>query len=103
MRKWILLALRVLMAAVFLYSAYTKLSQSYLIFAMSVDAYQLLPEWAVLAVARTLPAFELVVGLLLLVGRMPRFAAAAATLLLAGFFSILVYSYGRGMTIDCGC
>jgi uncharacterized membrane protein YphA (DoxX/SURF4 family) len=103
MRKWILVALRVLMATVFLYSAYTKLSQSYLIFAMSVDAYQLLPEWAVLAVARTLPPFELVVGLLLLVGRMPRFAAASATLLLAAFFSILVYSYGRGMTIDCGC
>lgn len=102
-RKWTGWVLRLLLAGIFLYSAYTKLSQSYLIFAMSIDAYQLLPEWAVLAVARTLPPFELVVGLLLLIGRLPRFASASATGLLAVFFSILVYSYGRGATIDCGC
>ena len=63
-----LLVLRLVLGAIFLYAAWTKLRQSYLIFAMSIDAYQLLPEWGVLAVARTLPWFELVVGILLLVG-----------------------------------
>src|SRR5215510_1540821 len=92
--------LRILIAAIFLYSAYTKLKASYLVFALSVDAYQLLPEWAVLFVARTLPWFELLLGVLLLSGWLMRFASTAATLLLLAFFSILVYSYGKGMTID---
>ena len=97
------LVLRILIAAIFLYSAYTKLKASYLVFALSVDAYQLLPEWAVLFVARTLPWFELLLGVLLIIGWLLRFASTAATLLLMAFFSILVYSYGKGMTIDCGC
>jgi hypothetical protein len=53
------LALRLLLGAVFVYAAYTKLRQSWLLFALSIDSYQLLPEWAVYAVARTLPAAEL--------------------------------------------
>ena len=39
------LVLRLLLAAVFLYAAYTKLRVSWLVFAMSVDSYHLLPEW----------------------------------------------------------
>ena len=95
--------LRVLLAAVFLFAAYSKLKQSYLVFAMSIDSYQLLPEWAVLAVARTLPPLELAIGLGLLAGWRLRIFAFAAAGLLAIFFAILVFSYGKGMTIDCGC
>ena len=49
-----ILVLRLVLGAVFLYAAWTKLRASPLIFAMSVDSYQLLPEWGVLAVAYTL-------------------------------------------------
>lgn len=97
------LTLRILVAAVLIYAAYTKLKASYLIFAMSIDAYQLLPEWAVMFVARTLPTFELLLGLALLIGWKLRYTAAAAAGLLGTFFVILVYSYLKGMTIDCGC
>jgi uncharacterized membrane protein YphA (DoxX/SURF4 family) len=100
MIRW---ALRILLAAVFLFAAYSKLKQSYLVFAMTIDAYQLLPEWAVLATARFLPPFELLLGVMLLVGWRLRDWALAAMLLMLAFFSILLLSYGRGLTIDCGC
>jgi uncharacterized membrane protein YphA (DoxX/SURF4 family) len=100
MIRW---ALRLLLAAVFLFAAYSKLKQSYLVFAMTIDAYQLLPEWAVLATARLLPPFELLLGVMLLVGWRLRDWALAAMLLMLAFFSILLLSYGRGLTIDCGC
>lgn len=103
MRAALVWALRILLAAVFLFAAYSKLRQSYLVFAMSIDSYQLLPEWAVLAVARTLPPFELVLGAGLLAGWKLRWFAGASFALLAIFFAILVFSYGKGMTIDCGC
>lgn len=96
-------ALRLLMAAVFIYAAYTKLKDSYLLFAMAIDAYQLLPEWAVMWVARLLPPFELVLGLVLLTGWQLRYATVAAAGLLGFFFVLLVYTYARGLTIDCGC
>ncbi len=102
MRRW-LLVLRLILGAVFVYAAYTKLRQPWLQFALSIDSYQLLPEWAVLAVARTLPGLELVIGLGLLAGWRLRIFAVAAAGLLATFFAILVFSYGKGMTIDCGC
>ena len=80
------LALRLLLGAVFVYAAYTKLRQSWLLFALSIDSYQLLPEWAVYAVARTLPAAELALGILLIAGVWLRYLSivAAAILGLSG-------------------
>jgi putative oxidoreductase len=98
-----ILVLRLVLGAVFLYAAWMKLQQGYLIFAMSIDAYQLLPQWAVLTVARTLPWFELLVGILLLIGYKLRYAAAAASTLLVFFFAMMLRSYIQGQGIDCGC
>jgi putative oxidoreductase len=98
-----ILVLRLVLGAIFLYAAWTKLRQSYLIFAMSIDAYQLLPTWAVLAVARTLPWFELIVGVLLLTGYKLRWSSVAATGLLGMFFALMMRSYLKGEGIDCGC
>ena len=97
------LALRLLLGAVFAYAAYTKLRQSYLLFALSIDSYQLLPEWAVLALARTLPWLELTLGVLLLAGVWLRYTSIVATGILALFFSVMLWSYARGAGIDCGC
>lgn len=103
MKRALQWGLRLLVAAVLIYAAYMKLKDSYLIFAMSIDAYQLLPPWAVMFVARTLPTFELLLGVAILAGWKLRYTAAAAAGLLGAFFVILVYSYLKGMTIDCGC
>jgi putative oxidoreductase len=97
------LLLRLALGAVFVYAAYTKLRQSWLLFALSIDSYQLLPEWGVLALARALPWLELALGFLLIGGVWLRYASIAATLLLALFFGVMVWSYARGAGIDCGC
>ncbi len=95
--------LRWLLAAIFLWAAYTKLRQPWLVFAMSIDTYQLLPESAVLFVARTLPWVELAIGLLLAAGGGLRYVAAAATALLGLFLGVMLHADGKGLGIDCGC
>lgn len=95
--------LRIALGAVFIYAAYTKLRQPWLVFALSIDAYGLLPEWGVLATARLLPWLELAVGVLLLSGIWLRFVSVTATVLLGVFFSVMALSFGKGMGIDCGC
>lgn len=99
----IALALRLVLGAVFVYAAWTKLRTPWELFAMEVDAYQLLPIKAVELVARTLPWFELAVGLLLIAGFWLRTASAAIALLLGGFFALMVRAYIKGMEIPCGC
>ena len=95
--------LRLLVGGVFLYAAYTKLRQPWLVFAMSIDSYRMLPEWAVLTIARVVPWLELTIGLMVVAGLWLRYSAAAASLMLAAFFGVMLYTYGRGMQIDCGC
>ena len=101
--RYLLIVLRVVLAAVFLYAAYTKLREPWMLFAMSIDAYQILPEWAALTLGRTLPWMELALGLLLATGLGLRYSAAGATALLGGFFAIMVRTYALGMKIDCAC
>ena len=102
-RRMITLALRVALGAVWLYAAYTQLRDSWLLFAMSIDSYRLLPEWAVLAVARTLPWIELTLGILLVTGLALRYASIVSAAILAVFFGAMVSAYSRGLAIDCGC
>ena len=95
--------LRLALGAVFVYAAWAKLRQPWELFAMSIDAYKVLPYWAVVVVARTLPWAELAIGLALMVGRWLRVSAGAASLLLAMFFVLMVRAYVMRMQIDCGC
>ncbi len=99
----IALALRVALGGVFVYSAWAKLSEPWALFAMAVDAYGILPQWAVVAVARGLPWFELLLGVVLVSGFWRRIATPAAAALLLGFFGLLLWSYARGLQIECGC
>ena len=101
--KALQVAVRLLLGAVFIYAAYTKLRQSWLLFALSIDSYQMLPEWAVYAVARTLPWFELTLGVLLVAGVWLRYLSVVATTILALFFTVMLVQYFRGVGIDCGC
>ena len=98
-----LLIVRVGLAAVFGYAAWAKLREPWMLFAISVDAYHVLPEWGAVAVARTLPWFELLLALVLLAGLWQRVAMPAASILLGVFFLLMVRSYVRGEGIDCGC
>jgi uncharacterized membrane protein YphA (DoxX/SURF4 family) len=102
MRK-ALLAGRILIGIVFLYAAYTKLRQPWLLFALSIDSYRLLPEWAALTLARTLPWLELLLGIALIAGFRLRITASVSTILLGGFLAVMIRSYVKGLGIDCGC
>jgi Methylamine utilisation protein MauE len=97
------IALRLGLGAVFGYAAWIKLRQPWMLFAMSVDAYHVLPEWGAVAVARILPWLELLLAVMLVAGRWKRIALPAASALLAVFFGLMVRSYARGEGIDCGC
>ena len=103
LRGGLILLARLALGGVFLYAAYTKLRQPAMLFALSIDSYRLLPEWAVVAVARTLPWLELALGLLLVSGYGLRYVAAAASALLLLFFGVMLRSYFKGLGIDCGC
>ena len=105
----LLLLGRLGMGGIFLYAAYSKLwpltsvKTNLAFFAMQVDSYQLLPSWAVMTVAKTLPWFELVLGLGLVIGWPLRLISSAASALILGFFIVIVRSYAMGLQINCGC
>jgi uncharacterized membrane protein YphA (DoxX/SURF4 family) len=97
------LALRLVLGAVFIYAAYIKIKEPWIVFAMSIDSYQLLPQWAVELVARTLPWLELLLGVVLVSGFGLPWAGLITTLQLLVFFSMMLRAYLKGMEIDCGC
>jgi cobalt-zinc-cadmium efflux system protein len=103
MARYSRLLLGIALGCVFVYAAWLKLKEPWQLFAMAVDAYGLLPQWAVIVVARTLPWAELLLGLLLISGVWLRVSASAASLLLLGFVTMMVRAYLKGMQIDCGC
>src|SRR5436190_2091082 len=94
---------RVALGLVFLYAAYTKLRQPCLLFAISIDSYRLLPEQAVLLLARVIPWLELALGVLLITGYRLAYVASVATALLLVFMGVMIRAYGQGLGIDCGC
>lgn len=103
--RWFVTIGRLLLAAVFLFAAWTKMPwvQPPPLFGMQIDSYQILGPGMVMFVARTLPWFELAVGSLLLIGRPLRFATVLASLTVAGFFGLVVRTYAAGLEINCGC
>jgi uncharacterized membrane protein YphA (DoxX/SURF4 family) len=97
------IVLRMVLGGIFVYAAYTKLSEPWQLFAAGIRSYEVLPNQAADLLARTLPWFELAVGLLLIVGRWLRVSTLAMSGLLVVFFSLMVRAYAKGQTIDCGC
>lgn len=90
------------LAAVWLYSGAVKLTHP-LDSRQAVAAYELLPAPLVDAVAVGLPALELVLGLMLLLGVFLRAAGAVSALLVLGFLVGIGSAWARGLSIDCGC
>ncbi|ANY05857.1 MauE/DoxX family redox-associated membrane protein [Pseudonocardia sp. HH130630-07] len=90
------------LAAVWLVSGIGKLADP-LQAAVAVDAYRLLPQAGVSAVATMLPLLELALGGLLLLGIGTRLAAVVSAVLLLAFVAGLVQAWARGLSIDCGC
>ncbi len=101
--KIALLIGRLVLGAVFIYAAYVKLHAPWYLFAASIDSYQMLPPWAVELIARTLPWFELALGVVLVTGYQLRWAALVSGLLLLFFWVSMLRAFEKGLGIDCGC
>jgi uncharacterized membrane protein YphA (DoxX/SURF4 family) len=102
-RRRIMIALRVILGAIFLYAGYVKLKEPWELFALNITQYNLLPLKAVELVARTLPWFEVALGALLVSGIWLRISATLTSILLLVFFGLMIRSYALGMKINCGC
>jgi uncharacterized membrane protein YphA (DoxX/SURF4 family) len=104
---------RLLLAGIFIYAGYAKLTMglhprpaigvALSFFALQVDSYQILPTWAVKVVANLLPFIEIGLGLLLLIGWKLRIWATLIAIVMSGFFFAVVRSYALGLQINCGC
>lgn len=97
------IVLRVAVGIVFLVAAYMKLKDPWALFAMSIDSYGILPLKYVELAARTLPWFEVVLGLVLIAGIFPRVATTTGVALMALFIGAMAWAKLHGKQIDCGC
>lgn len=98
-----ILVLRTVLGAIFVYAGYVKLRDPWQLFAAGIASYEILPMWAVRITAQTLPWFEVLIGLLLMVGRWLRTSTVATSFLLLVFFSSMVRAFAQGKEINCGC
>jgi uncharacterized membrane protein YphA (DoxX/SURF4 family) len=101
--RWLLLAGRLILGGVFVYAAYTKLNQPWMLFAMSINSYQIVSESSTKILAQTIPWFELALGLVLLTGWILRWSATVASAVLVFFFSVMLHAYMKNLEIFCGC
>ena len=103
MKRWLLIAGRLIVAVIFLYAGYVKVRQPWLQFAISIDSFKAVPETWLEPLARLLPWCEIALGISLLPGILSRYFALIATLLLTLFLSVGIRAYAKGLQVDCGC
>jgi putative oxidoreductase len=101
-KKWLPILIRYALAAVFAYSGVKKLPDP-LAFADSIDSFRLLPPHLVSLAALTLPCFELLSAIMLVLHKTQRAGALAIAIMGAAFSTALASALIRGLEIDCGC
>jgi len=120
LRRTVVLLGRLVLAAVFLFAAYSKIflpnsvfgplpvkfaiSINLRNFVPAVEQYKVVSHNTAVSVAYTLPFAELSLGLLLLIGWRIRIWLSVASTTLLGFLSLLTWAFLNHMDIkDCGC
>jgi uncharacterized membrane protein YphA (DoxX/SURF4 family) len=98
----ILLVIRLFIAGTFIRAGAVKLADIKE-FRLAVANYDILPAGLVAAAAVTVPAVEVVAGLLLLLGVLPVVVAAVLAALLLCFSAAIAVNLARGRVFDCGC
>ncbi len=100
--KYLLFIIRLILGALFVYSAFTKITDlDY--FAKSLYNYRLLPEESLNFFALIIPWLELTVGILLIIGIYVKESALLGTLLMTVFTAAIAIALARGLDIECGC
>ncbi len=100
--RYLLLAARLLLGMVFIVAAVPKVSNP-ASFAISIEAYEMLPLFAVNIAAIVIAWIELICGIFLVAGVQARPSAALAGILLALFSVAIAVAVLRGLNINCGC
>lgn len=101
-KLWLLIG-RIILAGIFLAAGIAKLREPWLQFAVSINSFKIVPDNLLEPIARWLPWFEVVLGLAILSGIRLKWTSTLATLVLAGFLSLLIRSWAMGLEVDCGC
>lgn len=102
MRRFAVIAARVVLAAVFILAAVPKILAPH-DFALAVLRYQMVPYPLVNLMAIFLPWVELVAGAAILVPRFSRGAMVILVALLAVFAVAISVNLVRGVDMACGC
>ena len=95
--------LRVALGAIFIYAGYVKLVEPWQLFAAGIAEYEIVSLGIATFLARTLPWFEVLLGLMLVIGRWSRTSTVIVSGLLLVFFSLMVRAFVQGKEISCGC
>jgi hypothetical protein len=101
-RTWISTAFRIVLAFVWLYAGGVKLFQPGGA-REAIIAYRIFPASWVDFLGWALPAVEVGLGALLLIGLFTRWAAIISALLFTAFIIGISSVWIRGYSIDCGC
>jgi len=102
MSRPVLIALRIGLGALFIWSAASKVPDMAR-FAQDVANYRLIPASLVPYAAAAVVGIELISGLALLTGIAARPAAILVSLLLLAFIVFLAQALLRGIDLRCGC
>jgi putative oxidoreductase len=102
MRRWGVIGCRVVLGALFLWAAATKLPDMNA-FAQDLANYRLLPGVLVPWAATAVVGVEMVAGLALVTGFAVRAAAVVIAGLLLAFIAFLSQALLRGIDLRCGC
>lgn len=100
--KWLILALQLALAAIFLWSAVSKFMDIFT-FGEILRSYQLLPDALIKPLAILLPIAELFVGIGLLIRPVVHYAAWGVIALSLAFMIGLLFNYGEVLPYGCGC
>ena len=101
-RKPLFFWVRLLLGGIFALASLDKILHP-LAFAKIINNYQILPDKLINLTAIILPWIELILGSLLVLGLWLPGAIALSNLLLAAFFTALIFNAARGFNMDCGC
>jgi putative oxidoreductase len=101
-RDYLVIAVSMAVAAVFIYAGIDKLRDP-LQFADSIEGFAILPAALIGLLALSLPPYEVASGLLLLWPQTRRIGALAVAAVSMVFFAALASALIRGLTLDCGC
>ena len=101
-RRYIFLALRLLIGGIFFYAGLEKILDPF-DFSMAIYNYRLFLDFLLGGMAATILWLEAMAGLFLLSGFNTKKETALTSFLLLIFIGLIIISAIRGLDIDCGC